>query len=171
MKCMEYEVEGPRPRGRRQRTWREVAEKHCQACKLKREGPLDGCVLFSYNTRDRQTQTDRQTDSETDRHRQTDRQTVRQTSQCRRWVHTSYRRPSWTSHLTTSASPPVTYCSFTTTHQYTDMDYKYGKTTNILLVCRNNTISILRTFPSQIRQSEWICTAHNRWEALMHWMH
>jgi len=28
-KCMEYEVEGPRPRGRPKRIWREVAEKDC----------------------------------------------------------------------------------------------------------------------------------------------
>ena len=33
-KCMEYEVEGPRPRGRPKRTWREVVEKDCQARKL-----------------------------------------------------------------------------------------------------------------------------------------
>jgi len=33
-KCMEYEVEGSRPRGRPKRTWREVAEKDCYACKL-----------------------------------------------------------------------------------------------------------------------------------------
>jgi len=26
-KCMEYEVEGPRPRGRPKRSWREVAER------------------------------------------------------------------------------------------------------------------------------------------------
>jgi len=26
-KCLEYEVEGPRPRGRPKRTWREVVEK------------------------------------------------------------------------------------------------------------------------------------------------
>jgi len=26
-KCMEYEVEGPRPRGRPNRTWKEVVEK------------------------------------------------------------------------------------------------------------------------------------------------
>jgi len=29
-KCMEYEVEGSRPRGRPKRTWREVAQKDCQ---------------------------------------------------------------------------------------------------------------------------------------------
>jgi len=36
-KCMEYEVEGARPRGRRKRTGREVVQKDCQACKLNRE--------------------------------------------------------------------------------------------------------------------------------------
>ena len=30
-KCLEYEVEGPRPRGRPKRTWREVVRKDCQA--------------------------------------------------------------------------------------------------------------------------------------------
>ena len=33
-KCMEYEVEGSRPRGRPKRTWREIVKKDCQACKL-----------------------------------------------------------------------------------------------------------------------------------------
>jgi len=32
-KCMEYEVEGSRPRGRPKRTWRKVAQKDCEACK------------------------------------------------------------------------------------------------------------------------------------------
>jgi len=36
-KCMEYEVEGPRPK----RTWREVAEKDCQAHKLNKEDAVD----------------------------------------------------------------------------------------------------------------------------------
>jgi len=36
-KCMEYEVEGPRPRGRPKRTWREVVEKDCRAHKLNKE--------------------------------------------------------------------------------------------------------------------------------------
>jgi len=40
-KCMEYEVEGPRPRGRPKRTWREVVEKDCQACKLKKKDNMD----------------------------------------------------------------------------------------------------------------------------------
>ena len=38
---MEYEVEGPRPRGRPKRTWREVVEKDCQACKLNKEDAID----------------------------------------------------------------------------------------------------------------------------------
>jgi len=40
-KCMEYEVEGPRPRGRPKRTWTEVAAKDCQACKLNKEDAID----------------------------------------------------------------------------------------------------------------------------------
>jgi len=38
---MEYEVEGPRPRGRPKRTWREVVEKGCQARKLSKEDAVD----------------------------------------------------------------------------------------------------------------------------------
>ena len=38
---MEYEVEGPRPRGRPKRTWTEVAAKDCQACKLNKEDAID----------------------------------------------------------------------------------------------------------------------------------
>jgi len=33
-KCMEYEVEGSRPRGRPKRTWKEVVQEDCQARKL-----------------------------------------------------------------------------------------------------------------------------------------
>ena len=33
-KCVEYEVEGSRPRGRPKRTWREVVQKDCQARNL-----------------------------------------------------------------------------------------------------------------------------------------
>ena len=40
-KCMEYEVVGPRPIGRPKRTWREVVEKDCQACKLTKEDGMD----------------------------------------------------------------------------------------------------------------------------------
>jgi len=42
-KCMEYEVEGPRPRGRLKRTWREVVREDCQARKLNKEDALDRC--------------------------------------------------------------------------------------------------------------------------------
>ena len=40
-RCMEYEVEGSRPRRRSKRTWREVVQKGCQARKLNREDALD----------------------------------------------------------------------------------------------------------------------------------
>ena len=40
-KCMEYEVEGPRPRGRPKRTWREVVKEDCLACKLNTEDAMD----------------------------------------------------------------------------------------------------------------------------------
>ena len=40
-KCMEYEVEGPKPRGRPRRTWREVAREDCQARKLNTEDAMD----------------------------------------------------------------------------------------------------------------------------------
>jgi len=36
-KCMEYEVEGSRPRGRPKRTWKEVVREDCQARKLNKE--------------------------------------------------------------------------------------------------------------------------------------
>jgi len=38
---MEYEVEGPRPRGKPKRTWREVVVKDCQTCKLNKEDAVD----------------------------------------------------------------------------------------------------------------------------------
>jgi len=38
---MEYEVEGPRPRGRPKRTWKGNVEKDCQACKLNKEDAVD----------------------------------------------------------------------------------------------------------------------------------
>jgi len=37
-KCIEYEDEGARPRGRPKKTWREILENDCQARKLKRGG-------------------------------------------------------------------------------------------------------------------------------------
>jgi len=40
--CMEYEVEGARPRGRPKKTWTEVVQKNCQARKLKRKDATDG---------------------------------------------------------------------------------------------------------------------------------
>jgi len=42
-KCMEYEVEGPRPRGRPKRTWREVVREDCQARKMNKEDAIDRC--------------------------------------------------------------------------------------------------------------------------------
>jgi len=41
-KCMEYEVEGPRPRGRPKRTWREVVREDCRSLKLNTEDAMDG---------------------------------------------------------------------------------------------------------------------------------
>jgi len=38
---MEYEVEGPRPRERPKRTWREVVEEDCQARKLNTEVAME----------------------------------------------------------------------------------------------------------------------------------
>jgi len=40
-KCMEYEVEGARPRGRPKKTWREIVEKDCQVHGLNREDVID----------------------------------------------------------------------------------------------------------------------------------
>ena len=40
-KCMEYKVEGSRPRGRPKRTCREVVQKDCQARSLKKEDAMD----------------------------------------------------------------------------------------------------------------------------------
>jgi len=40
-KCMEYEVECARPRGRPKKSWREIVEKDCQARKLNREDAMD----------------------------------------------------------------------------------------------------------------------------------
>jgi len=42
-KCMEYEVEGPGPRGRPKRTWREVVRDDCQARKMNKEDAIDHC--------------------------------------------------------------------------------------------------------------------------------
>jgi len=40
-KCMEYRVEGARPRGRPKKTWTEIVEKDCQVCGLNREDYMD----------------------------------------------------------------------------------------------------------------------------------
>ena len=40
-KCMEYEMEVSRPKGRPKRTWREVVQKDCQARNLYREDTVD----------------------------------------------------------------------------------------------------------------------------------
>ena len=40
-KCIEYEVEGARPRGRPKKTRREIVEKDCKACGLNREDVMD----------------------------------------------------------------------------------------------------------------------------------
>ena len=40
-KCMEYEVEGFRSRGRPKRTWQEVVQKDCQARNLNKEDVMD----------------------------------------------------------------------------------------------------------------------------------
>ena len=42
-KCMEHEVEGPRPRGRPKQTWKEVVREDCQARKLNKEDAMDRC--------------------------------------------------------------------------------------------------------------------------------
>ena len=39
-KCMEYEVEGTRPRGRPKKTWREIVEKDCKARALNMEDTM-----------------------------------------------------------------------------------------------------------------------------------
>ena len=40
---MEYEVQGPRPRGRPKRTWTEVVREDCQARKMNKEDATDRC--------------------------------------------------------------------------------------------------------------------------------
>ena len=42
-KCMEHEVEGPRPRGWSKKTWKEVVREDCQARKLNKEDAMDRC--------------------------------------------------------------------------------------------------------------------------------
>jgi len=40
-KCVEYEVEGSRPRGIPKRTWKEVVQKDCQGCNLNKQDAMD----------------------------------------------------------------------------------------------------------------------------------
>jgi len=40
-KCMGYEAEGQRPRGRSKRTWKQVVKEDCQARKLNKEDAID----------------------------------------------------------------------------------------------------------------------------------
>jgi len=40
-KCMHYEVEGHRPRGRPKRTWKEVVRENCKARKLNKVDAMD----------------------------------------------------------------------------------------------------------------------------------
>jgi len=40
-KCMEYEMEGARPKSRSKRTWRQVVQKDCQSHKFNRADPMD----------------------------------------------------------------------------------------------------------------------------------
>jgi len=42
-KCMDYEVEGPTPRGRLKRTWKEVVREDCKTRKLNRVDAMDRC--------------------------------------------------------------------------------------------------------------------------------
>ena len=44
-KCMEYEVEGSRPRGRPKRTWKEVVQKDYQVRNLNKEDAMDRRVM------------------------------------------------------------------------------------------------------------------------------
>jgi len=49
-KCMEYEVQGPRPRGRPKSTWKEVVKEDCQARKLNTEVAMDRSKYTNVST-------------------------------------------------------------------------------------------------------------------------
>jgi len=40
---MDYEVEGPRPKGRPKRTWKEVVQEDCKTRKLNKVNAIDHC--------------------------------------------------------------------------------------------------------------------------------
>jgi len=40
-KCVEYEVEGVRPRCRPKKIWKEIVEKDCKVCGLNRDDAVD----------------------------------------------------------------------------------------------------------------------------------
>ena len=40
-KCIQYEVERARPRGRPKKTWRDIVEKDCQVRKLNKEVAME----------------------------------------------------------------------------------------------------------------------------------
>ena len=40
-KCVEYEMEGARPRVSPKKSWREIVKKDCQVCGLNREDAVD----------------------------------------------------------------------------------------------------------------------------------
>jgi len=48
-KCMEYEVEGARPRDRPKKTWREIVEKHCQLRELGGTGRMPWIVVDGWS--------------------------------------------------------------------------------------------------------------------------
>jgi len=49
---MEYEVEGPRPRGRPKKIWTEIIEKDCQAGKLNSRGNAMDCNRWRKQIKD-----------------------------------------------------------------------------------------------------------------------
>jgi len=50
-KCMVYEVHGAIPRGRPKKTWTEIVQKECQACKLNSENIIN-CNIWRMQIKD-----------------------------------------------------------------------------------------------------------------------
>jgi len=50
-KCIEYEVEGARPRSRTKKTWSKIVEQDCQEHKLNKEDAID-CKRWRKQIRD-----------------------------------------------------------------------------------------------------------------------